>query len=137
MGHRLLSILTLGSQQTNQGNEFGVIFLKMGQTRPLFQFIFVLFLNTMTNIVESLTINGIAIEGMHGIEPGTSGWQALTNPLSYGVPLGLISLVKFRQECAIKIGLVKQARTIQFCIFTAPITEVCHFYCLEIVPTHV
>ena len=30
----------------------------------------------MTNIVESLTINGIAIEGMHGIEPGTAGLGA-------------------------------------------------------------
>ena len=56
----------------------------MGQTRPLFVY-FRPFHNTMTIIAQILTINEIKAQMVClGFKTGAAGWQAQTDPLSYG-----------------------------------------------------
>ena len=61
-------------------------FLKCAK-HSLFFVYFPPFLNTMTNIVQNLTLTGRSIDGVLGIRTQDRKLVGATNPLGYGGPL--------------------------------------------------
>ena len=57
------------------------------------------FLNTMTNIVQNLTIMEEAKIMCLGFEPRTAGWWAQTNPLSFRGPTRQLILLPYCIFC--------------------------------------